>query len=154
MTNLGNYNSNGQKSVLKMSDFNDNHLEKTSLIEIGYKKNNVSDINSDCNGHVSQIFHMDSATGCKSIRRIRHLTCSGVCRPSPPVYRSLDEDSKFDSKASLFIGTNLKSIGTRAASCCKPGEFKKRKVKLLCPDGSSFVKQIEVARQCVCSSSC
>ncbi len=152
---IGNYNSNGQKSVLKMSESNGNHVEKTSeLKKSDQNKNNNSDNNSDCRGHVSQIFYMDSASRCKSIRRIRHLTCSGECSPASQVYRSLDEDSGFDSKASLFIGTNLKSVKTRAASCCRPSKFRVRKIKLLCPDGSSLVKEIEVARRCVCSSAC
>ncbi|CAG9106517.1 unnamed protein product [Plutella xylostella] len=38
--------------------------------------------------------------------------------------------------------------------CCAPRNTKKRKVRLLCPDGTRYTKDIEIVRKCACRRKC
>ncbi|KAL4711335.1 hypothetical protein ACJJTC_019176 [Scirpophaga incertulas] len=40
------------------------------------------------------------------------------------------------------------------AACCAPRRTKKRKVRLVCPDGTRYTKEIEIVRKCACGKKC
>ncbi|KAF2353684.1 Laminin G domain [Trinorchestia longiramus] len=44
--------------------------------------------------------------------------------------------------------------GTCNQDCCKPRRTKLRKVRLICNDGTSYTKEIEVVRKCQCTRRC
>ena len=44
--------------------------------------------------------------------------------------------------------------GTCSQDCCKPRRTKLRKVRLICNDGTSYTKEIEVIRKCQCTRRC
>nr|XP_027218511.1 protein slit-like [Penaeus vannamei] len=44
--------------------------------------------------------------------------------------------------------------GTCGTHCCKPRKTKQRKVRLICNDGTSYTKEIEIIRKCRCSRRC
>lgn len=39
------------------------------------------------------------------------------------------------------------------AACCRPRKMKKKKVGMICEDGTRYVKTVEVARKCACAKS-
>ncbi|RVE42089.1 hypothetical protein evm_013257 [Chilo suppressalis] len=38
--------------------------------------------------------------------------------------------------------------------CCAPRKTKKRKIRLVCPDGTRYTKEIEIVRKCACGKKC
>ncbi|CAL4126380.1 unnamed protein product, partial [Meganyctiphanes norvegica] len=44
--------------------------------------------------------------------------------------------------------------GSCGKHCCKPKKTKQRKVRLVCNDGTSYTKEIEIIRKCRCSKRC
>ncbi|XP_066141931.1 protein slit isoform X1 [Euwallacea fornicatus] len=47
-----------------------------------------------------------------------------------------------------------KCIGTCGSSCCHARKSKRRKVRLICSDGTRYTKDIEVVRKCACTKKC
>ncbi|XP_041968519.1 protein slit isoform X2 [Aricia agestis] len=41
-----------------------------------------------------------------------------------------------------------------APVCCAPRRTKKRKIRLVCPDGKKYTKEIEIVRKCACGKKC
>lgn len=44
--------------------------------------------------------------------------------------------------------------GNCGTDCCKPRRSKKRRLKLICNDGTRYTKEIEIVRKCGCSRKC
>lgn len=44
--------------------------------------------------------------------------------------------------------------GTCGSHCCKPRRTKQRQVRLICNDGTSYKKEIEIIRKCRCRRRC
>lgn len=44
--------------------------------------------------------------------------------------------------------------GGCGASCCRPRKTKRRKVRLVCGNGSQYTKDIEIVRKCACTKKC
>lgn len=44
--------------------------------------------------------------------------------------------------------------GTCGTHCCKPRRTKQRQVRLICNDGTSYKKEIEIIRKCRCRRRC
>lgn len=47
-----------------------------------------------------------------------------------------------------------KCIGTCGSSCCHARKSKRRKVRLICSDGTRYTKDIDVVRKCACTKKC
>ncbi|VEN56714.1 unnamed protein product, partial [Callosobruchus maculatus] len=47
-----------------------------------------------------------------------------------------------------------KCIGTCGSSCCHARKSKRRKVRLICPDGTRFTKDVDIVRKCACTKKC
>ncbi|XP_050293925.1 protein slit isoform X3 [Anthonomus grandis grandis] len=47
-----------------------------------------------------------------------------------------------------------KCIGSCGSSCCHARKSKRRKVRLVCPDGTRYTKDIDVVRKCACTKKC
>lgn len=45
-------------------------------------------------------------------------------------------------------------VGSCGVNCCQPRKTKKRKVRAICNDGTSFMKDVEVIRKCTCVKQC
>ncbi|GAB6025016.1 hypothetical protein CHUAL_010127 [Chamberlinius hualienensis] len=45
-------------------------------------------------------------------------------------------------------------VGSCGSNCCQPRKTKKRKIRLICNDGTSYMKDIEVIRKCTCVKKC
>lgn len=41
-----------------------------------------------------------------------------------------------------------------SSSCCLPAKIKRRKIRLQCNDGASYVKTIDLVKKCSCSNEC
>ena len=140
-----NYNSNGQKSILKSDDQTDKQLSQLSDQEASNRTN--------CKGRMTRQVYTDPKTGCVSKRKFKILECQGKCSgPSP----RLTLANKFTNRQSFFIGTNLKSNLQRSLDavgeqCCVPGQFETRQAKLFCKDGSILIANMNLARKCVCA---
>ena len=44
--------------------------------------------------------------------------------------------------------------GNCGTDCCRPRRSKKRRLKLICNDGTRYTKEIEIVRKCGCSRKC
>ena len=44
--------------------------------------------------------------------------------------------------------------GNCGSDCCRPRRSKKRRLKLICNDGTRYTKEIEIVRKCGCSRKC
>ncbi|CAK1554457.1 unnamed protein product [Leptosia nina] len=73
---------------------------------------------------------------CRSRRAVRGARCVG-----PPT-RSVSSS-----------GTPLPGACGRA-QCCAPRKTKKRKIRLVCADGTRYTKDIEIVRKCACGKKC
>ena len=40
------------------------------------------------------------------------------------------------------------------AACCKARKTKRRKVRLICSDGSRYTKDMDIVRKCACAGKC
>lgn len=47
-----------------------------------------------------------------------------------------------------------KCEGGCGTSCCRARKTKKRKVRLICNDGTRYTKDIEIIRKCACAKKC
>lgn len=47
-----------------------------------------------------------------------------------------------------------KCEGTCGATCCRPRKSKRRKVRLICNDGTRYTKDVEIVRKCACTKKC
>ena len=143
---INNYNSNGQKSLLKTGEVN----EKVTL------NSNGNTVNT-CVEKIVHEFFADSKTGCKSRKKIKMIKCKGECTASDP---SMSQSS-FQGQSSSFgfiIGTNRKpnqrSLPTTPSQCCRPAKTKPRKIKLYCDDASTIMVDITLPKKCVCANKC
>ncbi|KAM3955803.1 LOW QUALITY PROTEIN: slit guidance ligand, partial [Aphomia sociella] len=66
-----------------------------------------------------------SEAGCRSRRAVRGARCSAAPRAA-----------------------------CRAGLCCAPRKTKKRKIRLVCADGTRYTKDIEIVRKCACGKKC
>ncbi|XP_039283306.1 protein slit [Nilaparvata lugens] len=47
-----------------------------------------------------------------------------------------------------------KCEGSCGATCCRPRKSKRRKVRLICNDGTRYTKDVEIVRKCACTKKC
>lgn len=73
--------------------------------------------------------YYNDGNGCQSVRVLKISECAGNCGLSTP-----------DSS----------SQGT----CCQPAKVKRRRVRMQCTDGASYVKTIDLVKKCACASQC
>lgn len=66
-------------------------------------------------------------------------------------YRDYYEENGCRSRKMIKTANCIGSCGDQ---CCRPRKTKKRKVRLLCDNGSSYTKDVEVIRKCGCSRKC
>lgn len=47
-----------------------------------------------------------------------------------------------------------KCEGSCGTSCCRARKTKRRKVRLICNDGTRYTKDVEIVRKCACTKKC
>lgn len=47
-----------------------------------------------------------------------------------------------------------KCEGSCGSSCCRARKTKRRKVRLICNDGTRYTKDVEIVRKCACTKKC
>lgn len=154
---LGNYNSNGQISILKS---NADHIDTVSSGESDTKPKNVhhhkvikTADDQSCAERLINDFYVDEKTGCKSRKKIRTLKCKNQCQTQSPAKLMQSNQTPFG----YIIGTNKKQISrslNENESCCKASQTKLKKLKLFCDDGSTIMADITIVKKCTCSNEC
>lgn len=83
---------------------------------------------SECKRSTQRKYY-DDGNGCQSIRMLKISECSGTC--------------------------NGAGEGQSASSgCCLPAKVKRRRIRMQCSDGASYVKTIDLVKKCACSTEC
>ena len=77
---------------------------------------------------VTQRRYFDDGNGCQSVRVLKISECAGSCSQS-------------------VGGGALASAG-----CCLPAKVKRRRIRMQCSDGASYVKTIDLIKKCACTS--
>lgn len=84
--------------------------------------------------------YYEDGNGCQSVRMLKLSECAGTC----------------GTIASSLTGTK-KGRGEDPAptqGCCLPSKVKRKRVRMQCTDGASYVKTVELIKRCSCSSEC
>ena len=71
---------------------------------------------------LTQRKYFDDGNGCQSVRLLKLSVCAGTCSPAT------------------------------GQACCQPARVKRRRVRMQCSDGASYVKTIDLIKKCSCSS--
>ena len=108
--------------------------------------------------------YKDPQTSCKTRHKVKIISCRGECSTNPNLapnqkhqtdneldsFKLLDKSAKF----SYLIGTNKRDtqltrpfVGASSV-CCQVVKRRSKKIKLYCPDGSSYVSEIEIIKKC------
>lgn len=74
---------------------------------------------------------------CKRVTRKSHIV-DGDCR----------------SVRALKLSSCESSDSSCSQGCCLPAKTKQRRVRMLCNDGASYVKVVELVKKCACSNQC
>ena len=45
-------------------------------------------------------------------------------------------------------------VGSCGDTCCTPKRSRRRRVRLICNDGTSYTKEVEIIKKCACSKKC
>lgn len=85
-----------------------------------------SAVAASCKRVTQRRYHRDG-NGCQSVRMLKMSECLGTCGLAPEL---------------------------NAATCCQPSKVKRRRIRMLCSDGASYVKNIELVKRCACSTEC
>lgn len=73
---------------------------------------------------VTQKKVLEDGNGCQSAKPVKLAECLGTCDLS------------------------------EAPSCCIPARVKRRRIRMLCNDGASYVKSVDLIKKCSCSTEC
>lgn len=73
---------------------------------------------------VTQRKYYEDGNGCQSVRLLKLSECLGGCS----------------------------SLGDDKQTCCLPGRIKRRRIRMQCSDGASYVKTIDLVKKCHCAS--
>lgn len=86
----------------------------------------VADPDANCK-RITRRTYFDDGNGCQSARMLKMSECSGYC-----------------------------SAGGRdsAEGCCIATKVKRRRIRMQCNDGASYVKTIDLVKKCSCSTDC
>ncbi|CAH0730501.1 unnamed protein product, partial [Brenthis ino] len=91
---------------------------------------------------------------CRSRRPVRGAKCTlrgpatGASGPAPGGSRDHDPSPGDLTGPSTLAGACARNM------CCAPRKTKKRKIRLVCSDGTRYTKDIEIVRKCACGKKC
>lgn len=80
----------------------------------------------------------NTSNQCKRVTRRKVFDDGNGCQSSKPI------------KMSDCVGT----CSADGAGCCMPNKFKRRRIRMLCNDGASYVKVVNLIRRCSCQAEC
>nr|XP_018908072.1 PREDICTED: protein slit isoform X2 [Bemisia tabaci] len=78
--------------------------------------------------------YCDQAPSCNKVQTKEYYTENG-CRSRKPLKMA-------------------KCDGSCGSSCCRPRKTKRRKVRLVCNDGTRYTREVEIIRKCACTKKC
>lgn len=85
-----------------------------------------SDQKLDCKRTTQRKYYQDGK-GCQSVRMLKISECAGSCSSNQT---------------------------PALAGCCLPAKVKRRRIRMQCNDGASYVKTIDLVKKCACSAEC
>lgn len=91
------------------------------------KNNNHQQTSSECKRSTQRKYYYDG-NGCQSVRMLKISDCSGAC--------------------------NAGEGQSSSSGCCLPAKIKRRRIRMQCNDGASYVKTIDLVKKCACSTEC
>lgn len=92
------------------------------------KESAIGEPQQDACHRVTQRMYYEDGNGCQSVRVLKISECSGSCG-----------------------GQGAAGQGV-APGCCLPAKVKRRRIRMQCSDGASYVKTIDLVKKCACSS--
>jgi hypothetical protein len=132
--------------------------------------------NGNCKLNIVFDYYNDQKTGCRSMRKIKLTKCQGQCSASSALSTSRDiRTINTNNKQLNLIGSNIKPLfNTNLRSLnpfyhniqkrdelekeeednnlCKSVNVKKRKLRLVCQDGSTFTTFVDQIKECACGT--
>ncbi|XP_061385192.1 protein slit isoform X2 [Danaus plexippus] len=88
---------------------------------------------------------MPSTAACRK-EATREFITEGSCRSRRPV-----RGARCTART---VGPGDSGGACPRATCCAPRKTKKRKIRLVCSDGTRYTKDIEIVRKCACGKKC
>lgn len=88
----------------------------------------VADPDASCK-RITRRTYFDDGNGCQSARMLKMSECSGYC-------------------------TGNSNGSDSGEGCCIATKVKRRRIRMQCNDGASYVKTIDLVKKCSCSNDC
>lgn len=82
--------------------------------------------------------YYEDGNGCRSVRMLKLSECVGSCAGT--VTRN------YEGKKGAPT--------TSSGGCCMPAQIKRKRIRMQCTDGASYLKTVELIKKCSCSSEC
>lgn len=134
---------------------------------------NIRSIKSSKTSSCSEVIlrneiYTDLRTGCMTRKRVKQTSCRSECKKQTRSMMTREEErtegglEKFqlldkNAQFSYLIGTNKRAAHLRRhvsqpdVLCCQPIKRRTKKLRLFCPNGSSYITEIDMIKKCICA---